>query len=438
MKKALLLVSALVSLSAVAGVEVQLKGGYDVFRRYAQNDQFFSKNDNVNDLQKGFVANVEVFPFNQYKVELGAGVEYNFNNSTYGYGFAKDGIDRRYHSVPVYGIIKANVLQAENGDAPLAIVGKLGYNFIKDVDKTNPTNDKAAAGGLYYALGFNGEYGPFVVEALASRTHLDKGVISSAKTTEKVEDANSREGVINKVGITAGVRIGKLYNPVESIVEKPVEVVAPKVEMPKVETPKVETPKVEEPKVIYVPQIVEVIKEVPVVKEVIKEVPVVKEVIKEVPVVKEVTKEVPVTKIEKETPTVKKYTLEISADALFAFDKYQLKDMKPEGKAQIEKFASELNKVYSNVVQIDVVGHTDRLGSDDYNYRLGQRRATTVKNYLQTLGVKERIVATSKGETQPKVNPQNSNLTILKQELAPNRRVEISVTGVKLEYEVQK
>ena len=423
MKKALLLVSALVSLSAVASVEVQLKGGYDVFRRYAQNDQFFSKNDNVNDLQKGFVANVEIFPFNQYKVELGAGVEYNFNNSTYGYGFAKDGIDRRYHSVPVYGIIKANVLQAENGDAPLAIVGKLGYNFIKDVDKTHPTNDKAAAGGLYYALGFNGEYGPFVVEALASRTHLDKGVISSAKTTENVEDANSREGVINKVGITAGVRIGKLYNPVESIVEKPVEVVAPKVEMPKVETPKVE-----EPKVIYVPQIVEVIKEVPVVKEVIKEVPVVKEVIKEVPV----------TKVEKETPTVQKYTLEISADALFAFDRYQLKDMKPEGKAQIEKFASELNKVYSNVVQIDVVGHTDRLGSDDYNYRLGQRRATTVKNYLQTLGVKERIVATSKGETQPKVNPQNSNLTILKQELAPNRRVEISVTGVKLEYEVQK
>ena len=421
MKKALLLVSALVSLSAVAGVEVQLKGGYDVFRRYAQNDQFFSKNDNINDLQKGFVANVEVFPFNQYKVELGAGVEYNFNNSTYGYGFAKDGIDRRYHSVPVYGIIKANVLQAENGDAPLAIVGKLGYNFIKDVDKTHPTNDKAAAGGLYYALGFNGEYGPFVVEALASRTHLDKGVISS--DSKDVEAKNTREGVINKVGITAGVRIGKLYNPVESIVEKPVEVVAPKVEMPKVETPKVE-----EPKVIYVPQIVEVIKEVPVVKEVIKE----------VPVVKEVVKEVPVTKVEKETPTVQKYTLEISADALFAFDRYQLKDMKPEGKAQIEKFASELNKVYSNVVQIDVVGHTDRLGSDDYNYRLGQRRATTVKNYLQTLGVKERIVATSKGETQPKVNPQNSNLTILKQELAPNRRVEISVTGVKLEYEVQK
>ena len=406
MKKALLLLSALVSLTAAANVEVQLKGGYDVFRRYAKNDQFFSSNENTQDLQKGFVANVEVFPFNEYKVELGAGVEYNFNNKTYGYGFENS--DRRYHSVPVYGIVKANVLQAENGDAPLAIVGKLGYNFIKDVDRTKPTNETAAAGGLYYALGFNGEYGPFVVEALASRTHLDKNVISADKVAEAV--TKSEEGVINKVGITAGLRLGKLDNTVEAITEKPVVVAQPKVEAPKVEAPKVEAPKVEEPKVIYVPQIVEVIKEV--------------------------IKEVPVTT--KETPTVQKYTLEISADALFAFDSYQLKDMKPEGKAQIEKFASELNKVYSNVVQIDVVGHTDRLGSDSYNYKLGQRRANTVKNYLQTLGVKERIVASSKGESEPKVNPMNKNLTILKQELAPNRRVEISVTGVKLQYEVQK
>ena len=390
MKKALLLLSALVSLTAAANVEVQLKGGYDVFRRYAKNDQFFSSNENTQDLQKGFVANVEVFPFNEYKVELGAGVEYNFNNKTYGYGFENS--DRRYHSVPVYGIVKANVLQAENGDAPLAIVGKLGYNFIKDVDRTKPTNETAAAGGLYYALGFNGEYGPFVVEALASRTHLDKNVISADKVAEAV--TKSEEGVINKVGITAGLRLGKLDNTVEAITEKPVVVAQPKVEVPKVEAPKVE-----EPKVIYVPQIVEVIKEV--------------------------IKEVPVTT--KETPTVQKYTLEISADALFAFDRYQLKDMKPEGKAQIEKFASELNKVYSNVVQIDVVGHTDRLGSDAYNYQLGQR-----------LGVKERIVASSKGESEPKVNPMNKNLTILKQELAPNRRVEISVTGVKLQYEVQK
>ena len=134
MKKALLLLSALVSLTAAANVEVQLKGGYDVFRRYAKNDQFFSSNENTQDLQKGFVANVEVFPFNEYKVELGAGVEYNFNNKTYGYGFENS--DRRYHSVPVYGIVKANVLQAENGDAPLAIEQNLQMKQLLQVDYT--------------------------------------------------------------------------------------------------------------------------------------------------------------------------------------------------------------------------------------------------------------------------------------------------------------
>ena len=112
--------------------------------------------------------------------------------------------------------------------------------------------------------------------------------------------------------------------------------------------------------------------------------------------------------------------------------------MKPEGKAQLEKFAADLHKVYSKVEQIDVVGHTDRLGSDAYNYQLGQRRANTVKNYLQTLGVKEKIVASSKGESEPKVNPQNSNLTELKEQLAPNRRVEVTVTGEKIEYEGQR
>ena len=39
---------------------------------------------------------------------------------------------------------------------------------------------------------------------------------------------------------------------------------------------------------------------------------------------------------------------------------------------------------------------------------------------------------------EPKVNPQNSNLTELKEQLAPNRRVEVTVTGEKIEYEGQR
>ncbi|WP_314010959.1 OmpA family protein [Pseudostreptobacillus hongkongensis] len=399
MKKGLLLLTALVSLNAVAGVEVQLKGGYDVFRRQANEDQFFSSNEVKNgdkivgerDLQRGFVLNAELFPVNQYKVELGAGVEYNFNNKTYGYGFEKVADEeatkeKRVHHIPFYGIIKANVLQAENGDSPLAIVGKLGYAFVRDVNKSSV--EKPGQGGLYYAVGVNGEYGPFVVEALASRTHIGNEVLKEASNgtmdTEKSD-------VINKVGLTAGFRVGQLDNTPAPVVEKPVEVVKPEV----------------------------------IIKEVIVEKPV--EVIKEVIVEKPVVKEV-------EAPKPEVYVKALNADGLFKFDKYALADLLPEGRKEIENLAAELNNVYSKVFGIEVIGHTDRLGSDAYNMKLGQRRADTIKKLLQDLGVTANIKASSKGESEPLVYSNNKNLTQLKKDLQPNRRVEVKVEGVKIQY----
>ena len=391
MKKGLLLLTALVSLNAVAGVEVQLKGGYDVFRRQAKEDEFFSSNEDKRDLQRGFVLNAELFPVNQYKVELGAGVEYNFNNKTYGYGFesvadqdANKG--RRVHHVPVYGIVKANVLQAENGDSPLAIVGKLGYAFVRDVNKSSV--EKPGQGGLYYAVGVNGEYGPFVVEALASRTHIGNEVLKEAANNPTDKD---KSDVINKVGLTAGFRVGQLDNTPAPIVEKPVEVVKPEV----------------------------------IIKEVIVEKPV--EVIKEVIVEKPVVKEV-------EAPKPEVYVKSLSADGLFKFDKYALADLLPEGRKEIENLAAELNNVYSKVFGIEVIGHTDRLGSDAYNMKLGQRRADTIKKLLQDLGVTANIKASSKGESEPLVYSDNKNLTQLKKDLQPNRRVEVKVDGVKIQY----
>ena len=391
MKKGLLLLTALVSLNAVAGVEVQLKGGYDVFRRQAKEDQFFSSNEDKLDLQRGFVLNAELFPVNQYKVELGAGVEYNFNNKTYGYGFEKVAgeeatKEKRVHHIPFYGIIKANVLQAENGDSPLAIVGKLGYAFVRDVNKSSV--EKPGQGGLYYAVGVNGEYGPFVVEALASRTHIGNEVLKEA--FNKPND-NDKLDVINKVGLTAGFRVGQLDNTPAPVVEKPVEVVKPEV----------------------------------IVKEVIVEKPV--EVIKEVIVEKPVVKEV-------EAPKPEVYVKSLSADGLFKFDKYALDDLLPEGRKEIENLAAELNNVYSKVFGIEVIGHTDRLGSDAYNMKLGQRRADTIKKLLQDLGVTANIKASSKGESEPLVYSNNKDLTQLKKDLQPNRRVEVKVDGVKIQY----
>ncbi|WP_064592321.1 OmpA family protein [Streptobacillus moniliformis] len=486
MKKFFLILTALTALNAVAGVELQIKGGYDVFRRQSENNKFFNGQDK--DLERGFVINAELFPINQHKVEIGIGAEYNFSDKTAGYTYQKHSDvtmpnngnnDKRYHHVPVYAVIKANVIQLETGDAPLAIVGKLGYGFVRE--HANVTNK--GTGGLYYAVGLNGEYGPFVVEALASRTHLmvvENGVqplaAAAAQAAAQSNDLMKKSNVINKVGITAGLRLGQLSKPVveepklpiepevkpevkpepkpeviEKIVEKIVEVPVEKIVEKIVEVP---VEKIVE-KIVEVPveKVVEKIVEVPVEKmvEKIVEVPVEKmvEKIVEVPVEKVVEKmvEVPVEKIvEKEKEVVKEVEvpvhikpqikkIELSADALFKFDKYKLEDMLEKGKMEIQELVKKLSTDYVRLDRIDIIGHTDRLGSDSYNLALGLRRAQTVRSYLQELGVTTPITVASKGKRDPKVKCPGTKATAkLKQCLLPNRRVEINLTGLEVRY----
>jgi OOP family OmpA-OmpF porin len=51
---------------------------------------------------------------------------------------------------------------------------------------------------------------------------------------------------------------------------------------------------------------------------------------------------------------------------------------------------------------VRVEGHTDSLGSEEYNQNLGRRRAETVRNYLVRGGVApQRITVRSYGETRP-------------------------------------
>ncbi|WP_064612272.1 OmpA family protein [Streptobacillus moniliformis] len=472
MKKFFLILTALTALNAVAGVELQIKGGYDVFRRQSENNKFF--NGQNKDLERGFVINAELFPINQHKVEIGIGAEYNFSDKTAGYTYQKHSDvtmpnngnnDKRYHHVPVYAVIKANVIQLETGDAPLAIVGKLGYGFVRE--HVNVTNK--GTGGLYYAVGLNGEYGPFVVEALASRTHLmvvENGMqpAAAAQHAAQSNDLMKKSNVINKVGITAGLRLGQLSKPV---VEEPKLPIEPEVKPEVKPEPKPEVIEKIVEKIVEVPveKIVEKIVEVPVEKvvekivevpvekmvEKIVEVPVEKmvEKIVEVPVEKVVEKmvEVPVEKIvEKEKEVVKEVEvpvhikpqikkIELSADALFKFDKYKLEDMLEKGKMEIQELVKKLSTDYVRLDRIDIIGHTDRLGSDSYNLALGLRRAQTVRSYLQELGVTTPITVASKGKRDPKVKCPGTKATAkLKQCLLPNRRVEINLTGLEVRY----
>ena len=116
-------------------------------------------------------------------------------------------------------------------------------------------------------------------------------------------------------------------------------------------------------------------------------------------------------------PVYEKVT--ISATALFAFDSDALKD---EGKAAIRELADSIKAKGGSVVDIDVIGHTDSVGPEEYNEQLSLRRATSVKNYLVEQGVDAGIIDVSgKGESMPIASNSTS------EGRAQNRRVEINV-----------
>ena len=71
---------------------------------------------------------------------------------------------------------------------------------------------------------------------------------------------------------------------------------------------------------------------------------------------------------------------------------------------------------------IEVAGHTDSIGSAAYNQRLSERRANSVTNYLEQLGVRgSRLDAVGYGKSQPRATNSTANGRQL------NRRVEIHV-----------
>ena len=119
-----------------------------------------------------------------------------------------------------------------------------------------------------------------------------------------------------------------------------------------------------------------------------------------------------------------------SADALFAFDKSELK---PEGKAMLDDLVRQLNGATYGV--ISATGHTDRFGSDAYNQKLSERRADTVKKYLVSHDIlASRINAEGMGESQPVtksgdcVGAKSAKVVAC---LQPDRRVDVEIQGTK-------
>jgi OmpA-OmpF porin, OOP family len=116
-------------------------------------------------------------------------------------------------------------------------------------------------------------------------------------------------------------------------------------------------------------------------------------------------------------PVYEKHT--VSATALFDFDKYALK---PEGKEAINGIDEEIKASKAKVIDINVVGHTDSVGTEEYNQELSVRRANAVKEFMVSEGIDPGIIdVKGMGEAEPVA----SNDTAAGR--AENRRVEISV-----------
>ena len=140
----------------------------------------------------------------------------------------------------------------------------------------------------------------------------------------------------------------------------------------------------------------------------------------------------PVVPVPPPPPPVVIERIVLSANVLFAFDRRGLADLLPEGRGQLDQLVARLDRVYARVDKLELTGHTDRLGTEAYNARLSTDRAETIKAYLQEKGVKVDIVAVGRGAAEPLAHVTCSQRTqaALAQCLQPNRRVEISITGV--------
>jgi outer membrane protein OmpA-like peptidoglycan-associated protein len=113
-------------------------------------------------------------------------------------------------------------------------------------------------------------------------------------------------------------------------------------------------------------------------------------------------------------------TLNMPSDITFDFDRATVK---PEFRSTLGSVAGTLRDYPSTTV--DVIGHADSTGRDDYNMDLSLRRASAVAQAMTDQGVQpQRIAAQGRGSQQPVA----SNATT--DGRAKNRRVEIKLHPV--------
>jgi len=108
----------------------------------------------------------------------------------------------------------------------------------------------------------------------------------------------------------------------------------------------------------------------------------------------------------------------------FEFDKA---DLRPEDKELLSRIAGIL--LTSPDYSVSVNGHTDDVGTDEYNQKLSERRAQAVRDYLVKAGLPPDILSvTGHGKERPLVPGTSEKAR------AKNRRVELGIVNTRILY----
>ncbi|HYJ38700.1 MAG TPA: OmpA family protein [Chitinophagaceae bacterium] len=130
----------------------------------------------------------------------------------------------------------------------------------------------------------------------------------------------------------------------------------------------------------------------------------------------EIEKDVPGAKVERVGEGI---VVEFSEKILFGFDRA---DLTNSATKNLDKLSTILQK-YPDT-DIEIQGHTDNVGTENYNEGLSERRASAVTGYLRGKGISSsRMKPLGYGETAPKYANTSENGR------SQNRRVEFLITA---------
>lgn len=127
-------------------------------------------------------------------------------------------------------------------------------------------------------------------------------------------------------------------------------------------------------------------------------------------------------------PAAKPRPVVLRSTVSFASNKSALDDA---DKAQLEADIIRRLSLLAAINYVGVKGHTDRMGSAQYNQKLSERRAAAVKAHLVARGMEaSQIEVHGHGKAVPVTDcPESRERKALAACLAPNRRVEVELQG---------